>query len=153
MLNMKCEICGKPDPKLLIILPLHQADGRLDTIVCEECARKSKAYCLRHQRPHLGFMDGSTACIHCIEELVRDNMDVKSEIMDRVCDALPRDQAADLVEAAEAVSSVMRCSESQSILRFVATKAMRSFKAIGSVIEEIERVSKSGRNGVNYLLR
>lgn len=66
---LKCEICGC-SPEIINLLPIRQADGRLDTLACNECAEKSGAFCLTHQRPHLGFEDGTTACKECIDEKV-----------------------------------------------------------------------------------
>ena len=63
---MNCEKCEK-DANLLVILPLHRPDGCLNTIACLECAKKSGVYCLKHKKPHLGFDDGTTVCIYCIE--------------------------------------------------------------------------------------
>ncbi len=64
---MKCEICGG-DPKLIILLPKRQPGGKLNTFTCESCAGESGMYCQKHQRPHLGFEDETTACAACIEE-------------------------------------------------------------------------------------
>lgn len=62
-----CEICGQ-DANPILILPLHKADGCLNTFACQSCAEKSGAYCLKHNKIHLGFTDGTTACRSCIEE-------------------------------------------------------------------------------------
>lgn len=134
---MKCDICEKPDPQMIVILPLRQADGKLDTLACEECARKSKAYCKKHLRPHQGFMDGSTACLWCIEELVQANKDSAVDIRDRLWEALPSHEVEDLNDAAEISADVTDSSESVAILRFIASKAKRSNQGIGEVIYEI----------------
>lgn len=67
---MKCEICGN-DPKSIVILPKRQENGSLITLSCEPCAIASGMYCEKHQRPHQGFMDETTACIPCIEEILK----------------------------------------------------------------------------------
>ncbi len=144
---MKCDICKKPNPELLIILPIHQADGRLDTIACEKCAKESKAYCKKHRRPHQGFIDGTTACLQCIEELVKVNKDDATSIRDRVREALPRDQVEDLNDAAEISAEVTGSSESIAVLRFIASKAMRSNQTIEEVINEITE-----SHSVDYIL-
>lgn len=64
---MRCEICGQ-DPNLIILLPKRQADGKYNTLACEKCSVESGMYCQKHDRPHLGFEDETTACIDCIEE-------------------------------------------------------------------------------------
>lgn len=68
---MNCEICGK-DPDSYVLLPKRQENGNLETIACVECSESSGMYCLKHQRPHLGFTDETTACIPCIEEKVQE---------------------------------------------------------------------------------
>lgn len=66
---MRCEICGQ-DPEMIVLLPKRQPDGRLNTLACESCSKESGMYCQKHQRPHLGFEDETTACISCIEEML-----------------------------------------------------------------------------------
>ncbi len=66
---MNCEICGA-DPETIVLLPKKQPDGRLNTLACISCSIESGLYCQKHNRPHLGFDDGTTACIPCIEEIL-----------------------------------------------------------------------------------
>lgn len=65
---MKCEICGR-DKDPLNILPIQQPDGRSNTIACNDCARQTKFFCKVHKRPHQAFIDGTNACLACIQEL------------------------------------------------------------------------------------
>jgi len=74
-------MCGG-NCQVINILPLRHPDGRLNTLACEGCAEKSGAYCLIHQRPHLGFEDGTTACKECIDEKVAAKTE---EIFDEFC--------------------------------------------------------------------
>jgi len=66
---MRCEICGG-DLNVIVTLPIRQPDGKLDTLACESCAVKNDTYCQKHERAHLGFEDGTTACTSCIEEML-----------------------------------------------------------------------------------
>jgi len=66
---MRCEICRK-DPETIVLLPLKQPDGRYNTFACMECSLESGHYCGKHDRPNLGFEDGTSACIKCVEEIV-----------------------------------------------------------------------------------
>ena len=145
---MKCELCGK-DPRVIVILPRRQANGKLDTLACEACAKKSGAYCKKHDRPHVGFMDGTTACIYCIEELVKANESKAVGIYSRLRDGLSSDQLEYLGDAAETSSEVMRCSASVAVLRFIASKALRTNQTIDEVIFQ---VTESGRYSVDYIL-
>lgn len=66
---MNCEICGA-DPEVIVLLPKKQPDGRYNTLACEPCSIESGMYCQKHERPHIGFDDETTACIPCIEEIL-----------------------------------------------------------------------------------
>ena len=121
----------------MVILPLRQTDGKIDTLVCYECAKKSEAYCRKHNRPHLGFIDGTTACRWCIEELVETYKNKASQIKNTICEALPEDQREDLSEASEISSEIMESSQNVAILRFVATSAMRSNRTIEDIVDVI----------------
>ena len=68
---MRCELCGG-DPTDIALLPIQQPNGNLTTIACISCAEETGTYCLRHGRPHLGFEDGTHACIACIEFRITD---------------------------------------------------------------------------------
>ena len=134
---MKCDICKKPISELIIILPLRQPDGKLDTLACEKCATKSKAYCAKHVRPHIGFIDGSTACIWCVDDLVTANKGNAVRIRDRIWAELLEDEIEDLNEAAEISAEITGCSDSVAILRFIASAAIRSGKSIEEIVREI----------------
>lgn len=69
---MKCEMCGR-DPDLIVLLPKKQPGGNLVTLACEGCSNKSGMYCQKHGQPHIGFEDETTACMRCIEDIVREN--------------------------------------------------------------------------------
>lgn len=64
-----CEICGE-QTNYLLLLPIKQSDGKLDTQACKKCASLSSVYCQIHQEIHLGFPDNTSACPKCIEGLV-----------------------------------------------------------------------------------
>ena len=85
----------------------------------------------------MGFMNGSTACILCIEEMVKTNQHNAKSIHDRILEALPDDQQEDLEEATEISALVTNSSESLAVLRFVVSLAMRSHKTIEDVLSEI----------------
>lgn len=72
-------MCGR-DPELIVLLPKRQPDGKLVTFACEDCSVKSGMYCKKHERPHIGFEDETTACMLCIEDIVRKNGERIAEI-------------------------------------------------------------------------
>jgi len=116
------------------MLPLKGADGNLNKMVCLDCAKNSPAYCKKHHAPHLGFMDGSTACARCIDELVKNKTPMAESIMNRIREDLPPKEFKNLLEWADhpLVGPRETC-----VLRFLATKALRSHKTIEGVIQQI----------------
>lgn len=141
---MNCEICGKRDPKVKIILPLKQLNGKLETSACETCARNSTAYCEKHDRIHQGFIDGTTACISCIEESVKLHAEMASDFRGQLFRILSRHERQELKEAAELSSLVTGSPQETSILRFLVTKAKRDHQTIYQILEKV-REKKSVR--------
>jgi hypothetical protein len=134
---MKCEICGEDIGEIVVSLPLKRPDGRLNTMACLSCAEKSPAYCKKHKRPHLGFIDGTTACIYCIEEMVAENRQKEINIFSNLRKYLPIEEVDRLLKWAEASSLITGTSPRTCILRAIATKAKRSNLSIEEVLEKI----------------
>jgi len=136
---MNCESCGD-DSKEFVVLP-----GRLENkIVCLSCAEKSPAYCKKHKRPHLGFEDGSTACILCIEEMVEDKKKEGVNVWGELCERIPAMELARLLDWAELTSSLKGETKERAMLRAVITKALRTDQPTKAVIRElIEKQSVS----------
>ena len=134
---MDCELCGDSEADSLIILSLRQPDGRLNTIACLKCARESPAYCNKHERPHVGFEDNTTACLMCIEEMVRKHRTEEMSIFHTLEQKLPRREFDLLLEWADVSSSISGDSAATCILRALATKARRTKKSIAEIVEEV----------------
>ncbi len=137
---MECEICQQDIGDIMVILPIRRGDGALNILACLGCAKKSSAYCLKHDKPHLGFEDGSTACRECIEELVAEkkfqenffSLTLENELPDKELNRL-------LFWASEAAA--LTCNfPNTCILRALATKALRSKQTIEKVIEEMVKI-------------
>ena len=116
-------------------------------------------YCQKHQRPHLGFEDETTACISCIEEIVEkdgekiagsfaaaiERSDKASEIRRSIGEWLATTQSmieggVDLVDLPLAMR-FQRTPQALNISRAVVTYSQR----IRITPEEvIERVAKEG---------
>lgn len=84
---MECEICGETVADLAII-PIKQENGSLITLACIKCAKDKGMFCTRHNRPHIGFEDGTHACILCIEEEV-ESMGI-TDYLQNFCRILPK---------------------------------------------------------------
>lgn len=134
---MRCEICGKDVGQLSVELPIKKADGSLNTRACLKCAEESSVYCKKHRRPHLGFIDDTTACIVCIKELVAKNRKQKEGIYRSLRQNLPEEEFKRIIEWARVSSSLTGDPIRTCILRAIATRAMRSKQDITSVLDKI----------------
>lgn len=135
---MNCEICGNERAEVMVILPIKQADGRLNTMACDECAQKSSAYCLKHQTPHLGFADDeSTACQRCIEEMVVQRESDGLAIFGDLMINLPAEDWNRLLAWAGQAASITRNTVPTCILRAVVTKALRLKVTIDEVMRQL----------------
>lgn len=134
---MNCEICGGEIGDVAVLLPALKPDGSLNAMACLDCAMESSAYCVDHQRPHVGFFDGGTACIICIEEMVRAEEDQAEAIFDRFRAGLLEEEFERLEEWADPVSSLIGCSAAVQVLRGVITKALRSGQGIEEVVVQV----------------
>ena len=135
---MKCEICGEDSAEVFAILAVKKPDGCLNTIACLECAKKSSAYCLKHQKPHLGFADDdTTACPFCVEEMVKEKEPEEAGIFKRFQNELSADERIRLLNWAEDSASVTGNSKGICTLRAIATKALRERKSFEEIVERI----------------
>lgn len=134
---MKCEICGKKPPLYIMLLPIRKDDGDLETMACEECGRKSTAFCLKHNAIHQGFDDGSTACIKCINKMVETNTGSALDTKKKIFMSLHPDEQSRLRQAADMSSSFTGDTIEISVVRFIASKAKRSLQPFERVVNEI----------------
>ena len=134
---MKCENCGKEDCEEFVVLPQKSEDKGLVNIVCVDCAEKSPAYCKKHKMPHMGFFDGSTACLTCIEETVKKKESEGFSVWEILKEELPKEELLRLIEWAEFSAFAARDIEENCMIRAVVTKALRTNKEIENVIGEI----------------
>lgn len=137
LIVMECEICGDTEARCHVLLPLRQENGSLITIACLDCAKKSSAYCLKHDVPHIGFIDGTTACIQCIEAEVEENRHRQTEIFKQLKEVLPSDQFAELLEHTEFMITLFGETISGQTVRALATKAVRTDQTIDDVLKEV----------------
>jgi len=135
---MKCEVCGDGLADIFIMLPIKKPDGCLETIVCHSCAQKSSAYCIKHQRHHLGFSDdNTTACVVCIEEIAAGDRFREGTIFDVLKNNLPQQEFQRLLEMARFSSRITNNKAATCVLRFIATKALRTNSTIDAVLQKI----------------
>jgi hypothetical protein len=136
---MNCGLCKKDIGELVVVLPIKQPDGALIVLACYQCASNSNAYCRTHERPHLGFGDGSTACRLCIQASVRSNSSAAEDIYERILADLPAEEFEEIREAAEFCIAITGESIQISVLRFVTTVAYRRGWSIDMVVSHLLR--------------
>ncbi|TRZ64489.1 MAG: hypothetical protein D4Q79_01395 [Spirochaetia bacterium] len=135
---MKCELCGKDIGETIVLLPIKKTDGTLSTMACLDCVENSPAYCKKHGRPHLGFMgDDTTACILCIEELTAEKENEEMSVFNEILEAIPLEKRKRLLDYAITISSIKYECEATSVLRAVATKALRLKKTVEEIVIQI----------------
>lgn len=134
---MNCEDCGS-DAQQLYIIPVKQPDGRLNKIVCYDCAVKSGAYCTEHDMPHMGFDKAEKgACLTCIEELVRENANRGDELLRSLLDSLPNQELLRLREWISDIQEFTADSDATCLLRALATQAKCTSLSIDEVIQQV----------------
>lgn len=134
---MFCRYCHQEIEGYIVILPSTTVDedGCLDTLSCLPCAEKSGLFCLKHSRPHMGFEDGSSACVLCIEETGR-ALD-KNYVIRILQGALPSQNWMMLQSWANFSASFIADTAEACIVRAVVSAAYRSDKTIELIFEEI----------------
>lgn len=137
----ECHICGR-DPDVLAVLP--QARGNTAVLGCIDCAIQLGLYCTRHNSPHIGFEDGLSACLTCIEELSAKDEGVCEELLERLRDELPEDEREELDEWLDIVTLITGDSSARCFMRALAGKALR-LGVPTEAIEERVRREKSTR--------
>lgn len=153
---MNCEICGK-DPSSYVLLPKRQENGNLNIIACVECSLESGLYCQKHQRPHLGFQDETSACLDCIEDIVlAEGEKIAGKLTGRVSVSLKREEIEfDIMEWADLMMEssrraglsdltlamkVRQTPHALNVARLIITKAQRMNIGPEDVIEQVTRM-------------
>ncbi len=133
---MKCEICNDPNPKLTMMLPLHQPNGKQITAACEKCGINSKAYCPKHERVHQGYRDNTTACLGCVEDLVKKSYPEVQQMWTRLATLPPvlTDDLEDMIDTRVAIS---KSSKDEVLLKIFAAKALRMNLTIEEILKGV----------------
>ncbi len=132
-----CERCGD-NFEIPVLLPMKEPGEKSYEIICEDCALKSSAFCLKHKEPHLRFIDdGTTACKICIEEMITENKAGAEEIYLMLQTELPLEEIENLNDWAQGASLITGNSITVCILRAVITKALRLNVDMNEVIKRI----------------
>jgi hypothetical protein len=119
-------------------LPIRKPNGDLQTFACLEHAKELGFFCEAHQRIHLGFDDGSHACVVCIEEKVEK---ADPRIGPWYWGLLKKHLSEDeftmiLAEALEAHDETME-HPTKLLLRWIITAAERHGKLDQEIVQEV----------------
>jgi hypothetical protein len=134
---MRCVFCGTEEMDPIILVPIWQPDGSLTAFACLGCTKNEGLYCDKHERPHVGFEDETTACLLCIEEFVKREEHRAHQVAMEIRNSLDHDCKEELEEAAEVASALTNWDDDVAILRFVASRAQRSGVSINDVVKEV----------------
>jgi len=130
-----CRFCNG-DPEILVLLPANIGPG--SPFACIECAKKNGLYCVKHDKPHTGFAgDNTTACLRCIEEETLKARDRADEFYLLVKGALSEEEWENLSEAIEESSYLTGNEDPVTLLRFIATKAVRLHLSLDDILVRI----------------
>lgn len=152
---LKCNACGKEvNEDEFVVLSVEKTDGNSISIICFDCAENSPKYCEKHKRHHLGFMDGSTACLSCIEETIAQKESEGFNVWGLFKKKLPAKEVFWLLDWADFSALITGNSKERCILWAVVTKALRNNQKIVEVIREVlERKSVSSILPPNFLIK
>lgn len=137
---MKCEKCST-DANPIYLLPLKdEASGRLDSFYCRHCALESGAFCTKHEKIHLGYADGTTACEICIAELASTHLAQRYEIWCGVMEALHPNDAEEVREMASINIACTGLDGAYTrLVWFIAGKSTRSGRDFDTTLQDILR--------------
>lgn len=133
---LECNACGKEANKF-VALPVKRKGGNSVSIMCVACAENSPRYCEKHERPHMGFIDGSTACRLCIEETISKKESEGFNVWGLFKEKLPEEEVFQLLDWADFSVLITGNSKEKCVLRAVVTKALRNNQEIEEVIREV----------------
>ncbi len=122
-----------------ILVPVRSPDGGLAVFSCVDCSKKNGLYCERHNVPCVGFEDQTTACLFCIEELVKFEHRRANEVAEKVKNSIDEYDRKRLRRSAKVSAQVTGSSEDIAILRFVASRAIRDKVSIEHIIDWVKK--------------
>lgn len=147
---MDCRYC-QVDPtksgRPLCLVPM--LDGSCWS--CRPCAIDNGIYCARHDQVHTAFVSGvqrgqttsapTYACIPCIEDAVRTNLECAEGYEKRIRAVLGQSELANLDEWLDVARSIMNDqTKSITLLRAVMTYAQRYRRPFSQVIVDVEEL-------------
>jgi hypothetical protein len=134
---MICELCSKSVPHDVVILPIKQGNGKLDTIACMECAEKQPTFCLKHMLPHIGFEEGGTVCRCCVTDRERELESQGVIYLRQIEGILPE---FELLRFKDRMNEYLELGHplEWTVLHLLVVKAMRQGKTEVDILKELE---------------
>lgn len=134
-----CQVC-KQETDTFNILPfgVKPENDREVWMACDNCTEQLGYFCSRHEKPHMGFEDGTTACKGCIDAQVDTEwQQIVSSFFDGVERSPKRREIIEAVhEWALTVSFVTGEPANKPIARAVVAVCQRFGKPVEDVIVE-----------------
>jgi len=128
----------------MAILPIQMKDGSLCTLACEECMKKSHTYCKEHDRIHIGFVDGTTACSECVNKLRQSfSLNQAQKIASTILGDVSVPDAEKLRETAELSMMITGWSLPIAILHLAVARAVRSKQSVDEVVDNISNTESA----------
>lgn len=132
---MRCEICGE-EIDTIVILPIRKKDGALCTLACVKCSIASGKYCVKHDMPHIGYDDGTSACRLCVSERISKRAGSADEILKKIGSVLSGTRLEDLNDWLSAVAP-LRGGRAMALVADIALMAERTGMEEEEIIENI----------------
>lgn len=96
-------------------------------------------WCGRHNRGHQGFVDGTSACLQCIEEESERSETTGGAFLQEILSVLSRDEREELLNWLGLVEELTRTSRARCFTRALATKALRTKTSLDAVMQEVSK--------------
>lgn len=134
-----CRICEQQTDTFNILPPgIRLENAREVWMACDNCAQQLGYFCPRHEKPHMGFEDGTTACKICIDDEVEQHAEeIASAFFEGVDDSLHRNQILLEVREWAMVASDLAGGDTPNLHRTVARAIVTLSKRTGKSVEEV----------------
>lgn len=139
---MKCEICGNDKVLTICVIPLPKPTGELNTMACQPCAVEKGMFCEKHQKVHLGFVDGTHVCLGCHKELFEAELGRAKELTCQMMMGLVGQAGLACEDYMKGLLAHRdRCFKGQNLeiacLHLLTQKALRAGKTVDEVVMDI----------------
>jgi len=130
-----CKECGR-DSYVIVIVPCGKGSGPYVMELCMKCAIRSGKYCVSHEVAHIGYSDGTTACIICVHDIVAEKMSSADGYLERITDNIDGDDLESLDDWLDMVGPIYG-GRPRALLSALAARSLRTGVTVDEVTERI----------------